>query len=152
MSVISDTFSGVPVSITGEEEGSLRVNSLLGHLEIYHNEEWGAICDDSWDPEDSYVACKQLGYRFANTSFTAEPFIGELQIWIDELGCTGTEERLTDCDRLPWGKHNCQLTENKGVICYDGKKEYVQSKALVQNLLAFAKGVLYYGGGTIISI
>ena len=119
-----------PLSGT-DEEGSLRVSSTLGHLEIFHNGQWGTICDDQWKAENSKVACRQLGYRFVNRSFTAEPLTGTSPIWMDDVQCIGTEESLVDCDRKAWGENNCQLTENIGVECFDG------NYALLQYLLHY---------------
>ena len=51
------------------KEGDLRLssNSSLtgnneGRLEIYHNGEWGSICDDLFGYVDGNVACRQLGF------------------------------------------------------------------------------------------
>ncbi|CAG2204121.1 unnamed protein product [Mytilus edulis] len=45
-------------------EGHVRIKSS-GGLEIFHDNEWGAVCKEDFDDTDASVACRQLGYRYA---------------------------------------------------------------------------------------
>ena len=39
-----------------------------GRVEVYHSDEWGSICDDSFGFEEAEVICHELGYPGADDS------------------------------------------------------------------------------------
>ena len=42
---------------------------------------------------------------------------GKGLIFLDDVGCNGTEIWLTNCTNLGVGVHNCQHFEDAGVVC-----------------------------------
>jgi len=49
-------------AIQGRLVGNLFNTS--GRLELFHNNEWGTVCDDSFDHVDASVACAMLGLGY----------------------------------------------------------------------------------------
>ncbi|MCG8623445.1 MAG: scavenger receptor cysteine-rich domain-containing protein [Proteobacteria bacterium] len=47
------------------EDGDVRLSGgrhyREGRVEVCRNQQWGRVCDDTWDTNDATVACRQLG-------------------------------------------------------------------------------------------
>uniref|UniRef100_A0A674JZE8 Soluble scavenger receptor cysteine-rich domain-containing protein SSC5D n=1 Tax=Terrapene triunguis TaxID=2587831 RepID=A0A674JZE8_9SAUR len=87
-----------------------------GRVEVLHNQQWGTVCDDSWDITDARVMCRQLGCGTALSAPGAAHFgPGSDHIWLDTVNCTGTEAALSQCRAKPWGDSNC--THEDAAVC-----------------------------------
>ncbi|XP_067238174.1 uncharacterized protein [Chanodichthys erythropterus] len=97
-------------------------NDCSGRVEIHHNGQWGTVCDDSWDMNDTAVVCRQLGCGGA-VSAKSQAYFGQGsgQIWLDDVRCPGSELTLTQCPKNPIGSHNCGHGEDAGVVCSQDK-------------------------------
>ena len=93
-----------------------------GIVEVYHNGEWGTVCDIGWDLNDAQVVCNQLGLdkvaAIRNYTFYRQNMSG--RIWLSNLNCTGTELNITNCSHNGWGIESCSHSEDAGVHCFAG--------------------------------
>lgn len=96
--------------------------SYEGHVQIFHDNEWGYVCDDGWDLEDGRVVCTQLGVapnvKGISTSSFYTSGSNTSRIWLDGVNCVGEEALLTECDGVSFSDHDCNEVEYAGVECY----------------------------------
>ena len=115
-------WAGAAVADPADGELRLQGDTLgEGRVEVYHDGEWGAVCDDFWGLADAKVACRQLGYPGATAALRELSGPTDIPIWLDNMNCSGSESRLADCDSSGWGPHNpryCSTVgEHAGVEC-----------------------------------
>ncbi|XP_053722884.1 deleted in malignant brain tumors 1 protein-like isoform X2 [Synchiropus splendidus] len=116
--------AGDPVRLVGMD------SECSGRVEVFHDNQWGTVCNDFWDIKDANVVCRQLGCGSAVAAIKEGSYEkGTGLIWLDNVRCQGDEKTLTACTHAGFGKHNCRHREDAGVIC--GAKYYVSQDSEV---------------------
>ncbi|NXP48536.1 DMBT1 protein, partial [Heliornis fulica] len=93
-------------------------NRCAGRVEVFHEQQWGTVCDDSWTTAEGSIVCRQLGCGPVLSAPGLAHFAqGSDPIWLDDVKCSGNEAALSECKAKPWGTHNCKHEEDAGVIC-----------------------------------
>ena len=117
-------YQSVWRAVIAQQEGAVRlVNnrdgvSVCGRVEIFHDRQWGTVCDDRWNMAGGNVVCKQLGYlRAERVFYTAYYGRGTGPIWMDSVQCGEGDNSLADCGHGGWGVHDCVHSEDAGVCC-----------------------------------
>ncbi|XP_071494038.1 scavenger receptor cysteine-rich domain-containing protein DMBT1-like [Diadema antillarum] len=104
-------------------------DSRHGRLEVYFEGSWGTVCDDVWDEQDATVACRELGFQHVEVHKADYP-PGSGPIWLDNLECQGEETSIKYCDHNGWGQHNCDHSEDVGLICADDAEQSLSRGAI----------------------
>ena len=117
-------------------------NQYEGRVEVCINEQWGAVCDDSWDSTDATVVCKQLRYAYTGSEckccllswtfifmqlyladtggtphYNAYFGAGTGPIYLDDVACTSSASQLLECSSSPVLAHNCDHHDDVSVEC-----------------------------------
>lgn len=91
--------------------------SYEGRVEIFMNGQWGTVDDDPWDDDDAGVVCRQFGYLFGGVAYRSAHFgEGSGPIWLDNIGCSGSETHLLDCPHQTDTSEDSH-SEDVGVAC-----------------------------------
>ena len=127
-------------------------SSLSGRVEICYNNQWGTVCNNYWDVNDARVVCRQLGYldfgmqclynyareycyrgilRLGITVSTFTAGGGKGGIFLNRVGCTGTELSLLDCMHDGIGVHACSHHQDAGVECLGKTAHHTHVRFLV---------------------
>ncbi|KAG7511560.1 neurotrypsin-like [Solea senegalensis] len=110
------------VSCNPYTEGAVRLVGSLKHwegrVEIYHQGQWGTVCDDNWTELNTQVVCRQLGFR-SQTDVSPDAVYEEGRglILLDDVRCQGSESTLLACSHSQWGHHDCSHSEDVVVRC-----------------------------------
>uniref|UniRef100_A0A8C7B0H0 Neurotrypsin n=1 Tax=Neovison vison TaxID=452646 RepID=A0A8C7B0H0_NEOVI len=116
------------VSCTPLTDGVIRLGggkgSHEGRLEVYHRGRWGTVCDDGWTELNTYVVCRQLGFKYGKQASANHFEESTGPIWLDDVSCSGKESGLVQCSRRQWGRHDCSHREDVGITCYPGGNGY----------------------------
>jgi len=103
----------VPIRLVGTSS-----THNYGRVEVYHNGEWGTVCDDGWDDTDGDVVCRQLGFgssvRVYDSAYYGQ---GTGPIWLSRVSCIGNESSLTECSQFSVATKNCTHSDDAGVNC-----------------------------------
>ncbi|XP_072351098.1 scavenger receptor cysteine-rich domain-containing protein DMBT1-like, partial [Scyliorhinus torazame] len=96
-------------------------SQCAGRLEVYYNEIWGTVCDDSWNLTDADVVCKQLGCGNALAmSLPASSETDSGPVWLDDLTCSEHKElRLANGDHRCEGRVEIFHNGSWGTVCSD---------------------------------
>ncbi|XP_071504919.1 scavenger receptor cysteine-rich domain-containing group B protein-like [Diadema antillarum] len=87
-----------------------------GRLEIYHNNEWGTVCNTTWGPEEAEVTCRQLGNDGVNNVYYS-PTPGNGSVHLSRVDCTGSETELLDCN-VTFSDDSYTPCADVGVDCF----------------------------------
>ena len=97
-----------------------------GLVEVFHNGQWGTVCNTNWNYHSAFVACRTAGFNTAVQAVTDTSYYGRGNgtVWLDNVQCVGTEESLFDCSRNNWGIVDSSCSDHSrdaAVVCSDGK-------------------------------
>ncbi|XP_029441169.1 LOW QUALITY PROTEIN: soluble scavenger receptor cysteine-rich domain-containing protein SSC5D-like [Rhinatrema bivittatum] len=88
-----------------------------GRLEVFHDGQWGTVCDDLWEVKNAEVVCRELECGPVNHLDKQRSTQATGPIWLDDVVCSGAEKTLENCKHRVWGYHDCTHREDVHVSC-----------------------------------
>lgn len=88
-------------------------------MEVYHDNQWGTVCDKAWDIKDAFVVCNELGLvKAIQETKKAKYGQGQGPVWLSNVQCSGGESSLLSCPHSGWGNvGSCTHGNDAGVKC-----------------------------------
>lgn len=118
-----DGFTGSQCQTSDTDSLNIRLEdgtTYSGRIEVFHDGMWGTVCDDSFGENEAIVVCRMLGFGEPENwddSSATESADQNTPIWLDDLGCDGSESSLEDCYHRGWGVENCSHSEDVSITC-----------------------------------
>ncbi|XP_025100428.1 scavenger receptor cysteine-rich type 1 protein M130-like isoform X3 [Pomacea canaliculata] len=90
-----------------------------GRLEIFYNGTWNTVCRDGFGQKEALVACRMLGFNSTTAVAVGSGKYGggSGPILFSYLQCVGHETSLAQCQYPGLYRHNCDHSEDVGVMC-----------------------------------
>lgn len=103
-----------------------------GLLEVFHNGEWGTVCDQSFDDSAAKVVCRQLGFPVDSPDSYSYSTLGggSGHIWMNGVTCTGDEDELNQCDTQWEETDACDHSKDIAVTCAAGEREGLRAPSV----------------------
>uniref|UniRef100_A0A3B5AD72 SRCR domain-containing protein n=1 Tax=Stegastes partitus TaxID=144197 RepID=A0A3B5AD72_9TELE len=68
--------------------------------------------------QEATVTCREMNCGNAvAVKYKAFFGSGQDQVWLDDIECTGHEKSIADCPHRGFGEHDCDHSEDAGVVC-----------------------------------
>jgi hypothetical protein len=113
-------LAALNIRLTNTRQSDNLISGLL-QVRLDIASPWGTVCDDEFDTNDAIVACKNLQYTggsfLGNDASYRTADTNEGAIYMDYLGCSGSETELMSCTYRGWGIHSCSHAEDVVVGC-----------------------------------
>ncbi|KAM9467801.1 antigen WC1.1-like [Clarias gariepinus] len=98
-----------------------------GRVEVLHGGQWGTVCNNSWDMREAAVVCRELQCgdpcgEPVDVQYLTHFGPGSGPIWMDDVGCNGSESTLKNCSSADWGRNDCDHSGDAGVTCAGHRK------------------------------
>ena len=90
-------------------------------MEVYHDGEWGTVCDDGWNLNDAQIVCSELGLGRA-IYVRGNGFYGQGSglILSGNLYCYGYQQTIEHCVIKSHRSFICDHEQDAGVKCSTG--------------------------------
>ncbi|KAH3826413.1 hypothetical protein DPMN_128318, partial [Dreissena polymorpha] len=119
-------------------------NVNWGRVEVFHDGQWGTVCDYDIDNNFLDVLCSQLGMNKGHFLYNFNFKKGSEKIWLDKVKCSGAELSIENCTNRGWGTTigYCTHEQDVGVVC--NPKDCLTKQVKEQELNIAVKGSKSY--------